>query len=658
MDPATEFLDKVISTEGGGEDRHHHSSRSSRSDRDHRGDYRDYGSHRSSSGRQRSRSPRHRSSRGEGGRDGDGSSSSRRERDRDYERRRDSEREYERSSGRGHRDEYRSGGGGRRGGGAYDDYEDSRRRRDDYGGGRRGYDDRGPPPRGGGYRDDRRGGPPPRGGGGRGRPTFEGFADQGDRNHRSPTPEDTIPISKRSRPFTAWDVKPTGFETFTPEQAKLTGMFNLPGHNRPYLPAGFDPSSVQTADGQNPPIFFRAPVFGAVGPGAPIGSLARQSRRLYVGNITMEATEETLAQFFNSKMTEMGLVSDGHLGEDLQGLGLKGDLPVISVHVNYEKNYAFVEFRNPEEATNALGFDGIVYQNNALKIRRPKDYVHTDPAGDRPAPHVPGVVSTNVPDTVNKIFIGGLPSYLNDEQVMELLSSFGELRAFNLVKEGGTGASKGFAFCEYVDPNITEVACQGLNGMELGDRYLVVQRAALGANPLKQGPPGSGIGFDQSVLAGLNGQQNQHGGHHHGHHNHHGGPGGGGPGMMNGQPPAAILAAGQSGEGEPTRVLQILNMVAIEELCSDQDYEEILEDVKEECTKFGKVEEVRIPRPVRTSQGRVDVKLSEGVKDLGKVFVLFDKKEETTVALKAIAGRQFGGRLCICAYASEEIFLE
>lgn len=83
-----------------------------------------------------------------------------------------------------------------------------------------------------------------------------------------------------------------------------------------------------------------------------------------------------------------------------------------------------------------------MFQNNALKIRRPKDFVHTDPSGDRPAPHVPGVVSTNVPDTVNKIFIGGLPSYLNDEQVMELLSSFGELRAFNLVKEGGTGASK------------------------------------------------------------------------------------------------------------------------------------------------------------------------------------------------------------------------
>lgn len=86
-----------------------------------------------------------------------------------------------------------------------------------------------------------------------------------------------------------------------------------------------------------------------------------------------------------------------------------------------------------------MAFDGIIFQNNALKIRRPKDFLGLENDG---APHVPGVVSTNVPDTVNKIFVGGLPSYLNDDQVMELLKSFGELRSFNLVKEGGTGNSK------------------------------------------------------------------------------------------------------------------------------------------------------------------------------------------------------------------------
>jgi len=379
----------------------------------------------------------------------------------------------------------------------------------------------------------------------------------------------------------------------------------------------------------NPPLHFRGGVPGmpGVGPGGPIGSQARQARRLYVGNITPEGTEENITHFFNAKMQEMGLLSEKGLGEDLQGLGLKGDQPVISVHLNYEKNYAFVEFRNADEATNALGFDGIVFQNNALKIRRPKDYV--DPSGgDGQAPYVPGVVSTNVPDTPNKIFIGGLPGYLNDEQVMELLKSFGELRAFNLVKEGGSGASKGFAFCEYVDPAITAVACQGLNGMELGDRFLVVQPAAAGAQ------------HKPNILTGANGPMGQP-------------PGG----SVGGSVAHAAMLAASLGEGQPTRVLQILNMVAIEELVNDQDFEEIVEDIKDECGKFGQVEEVKIPRPVANDKGKVDAKASEAVKDLGKVFVLFDKEEATTAALRAIAGRQFGGRMCICSYAEIETIL-
>lgn len=34
--------------------------------------------------------------------------------------------------------------------------------------------------------------------------------------------------------------------------------------------------------------------------------------------------------------------------------------------------------------------------------------------------HVPGVVSTVVPDSPHKIFIGGLPNYLSEDQVMSL----------------------------------------------------------------------------------------------------------------------------------------------------------------------------------------------------------------------------------------------
>ena len=87
-----------------------------------------------------------------------------------------------------------------------------------------------------------------------------------------------------------------------------------------------------------------------------------------------------------------------------------------------------------------MAFDGIIFLNGPLKIRRPKDYGGIDPTVV--GVHVPGVVSTNVPDSINKIFVGGLPTYLNEEQVQELLKSFGALKAFNLVRENGNGPSK------------------------------------------------------------------------------------------------------------------------------------------------------------------------------------------------------------------------
>lgn len=91
-----------------------------------------------------------------------------------------------------------------------------------------------------------------------------------------------------------------------------------------------------------------------------------------------------------------------------------------------------------------MAFDGIVFISGPLKIRRPKDYGGVDMSS--PGVHVPGVVSTNVPDSINKVFVGGLPAHLNEEQVMELLKSFGELRAFNLVRENGAGPSKVYWF--------------------------------------------------------------------------------------------------------------------------------------------------------------------------------------------------------------------
>lgn len=238
------------------------------------------------------------------------------------------------------------------------------------------------------------------------------------------------------------------------------------------------------------------------------------------------------------------------------------------------------------------------------------------------------MVSTNVPDSINKIFVGGLPTYLNEEQVMELLKSFGELKAFNLVRENGNGPSKGFAFFEYVDTGVTDVAIQSLNGMELGDRYLVVQRASVGAKP---GTPGMipNLPYDQFP-----------------------------------EIPRPIMPA------EPTnvsdaRILLMLNMVVADDLTDDQEYGDLYEDVKEECSSYGRVEDLRIPRPVKKDkskwapgeggqQAAMDAVRADEAAGVGRVYVKYEDTNSANAALNALAGRSFAGRSIIATLLSED----
>lgn len=71
---------------------------------------------------------------------------------------------------------------------------------------------------------------------------------------------------------------------------------------------------------------------------------------------------------------------------------------------------------------------------------------------------------------------------------------------------------------------------------------------------------------------------------------------------------------------------------------------EICDDVRDECSKYGQIVELKIPRPSGGSRQ------SPGV---GKIFVKFDTVESTTNALKALAGRKFSDRTVVTTYFSE-----
>lgn len=315
---------------------------------------------------------------------------------------------------------------------------------------------------------------------------------------------------------------------------------------------------------------------------------------LYVGGLPFGATEQTVFEFFNAQMRAAKLND-------------KTKAPIQAVRINMDKNFAFLEFKERSECTNALAFDGVEFRGAPLKIRRPLDY--NPPSDDEdmalPQIHVKGIVSNFVKDSVNKIFLGGLPNYMNDEQVKELLEAFGPLRGFSLVKDSTTGFSKGFGFAEYVDTGVTDMAIAALHGMEISERRLVVQRAELGV----KGDPLSKHGPTPIQVPGLN-----------------------------------MTVATK--ESLPTRVVCLINVVTLEELRDEEDYEDILDDMKDECGKYGRVKSIEIPRPVA----------GEEVGGLGKVYVEFAAVGDSIKATNSLSGRKFAQRVVMTCYYDEERF--
>jgi splicing factor U2AF 65 kDa subunit len=225
-------------------------------------------------------------------------------------------------------------------------------------------------------------------------------------------------------------------------------------------------------------------------------------------------------------------------------------------------------------------------------------------------------------------------------QVKELLTSFGPLKSFHLVRDAGSQTSKGYAFCEYQDASLAPIACQGLNGLKLGDKTLTV-RTAMTQQEAKSAQAAAGsvnsalsLGYGGPVTLGV----------------------GGGMGSLGAQ--AAQLFAQGMGVGgmampfgmpsaPATRVLVLTNMVTPDELQDDQEYEDIMDDVREEVSKYGAVNTLYIPRPSPSGDNPPGV---------GKIYVEYNEVASAEGAARVLQGRQFAQRIVQTTFHDEAKF--
>ncbi|KAJ4714449.1 U2 snRNP auxiliary factor large subunit [Melia azedarach] len=375
--------------------------------------------------------------------------------------------------------------------------------------------------------------------------------------------------------------------------------------------AGQIPGANATIPGMFPNMFPLATgQFGAL-PVMPVQAMTQQAtrhaRRVYVGGLPPTANEQSVATFFSQVMAAIGGNTAG-----------PGDA-VVNVYINHEKKFAFVEMRSVEEASNAMALDGIIFEGAPVKVRRPSDYNPSLAATlgpSQPNPNLNLAAVGLTPGSAgglegpDRIFVGGLPYYFTEAQIRELLESFGPLRGFDLVKDRETGNSKGYAFCVYQDLSVTDIACAALNGIKMGDKTLTVRRANQGANQPKP--------EQESVL-------------------------------LHAQQQIALQRLMLQPGAVATKVVCLTQVVTADELKDDEEYEDILEDMRQEGGKFGTLVNVVIPRP--SPDG-------EPLPGVGKVFLEYADVDGATKARTGMNGRKFGGNQVVAVFYPENKFAQ
>ncbi|GAX17029.1 splicing factor U2AF 65 kDa subunit [Fistulifera solaris] len=357
----------------------------------------------------------------------------------------------------------------------------------------------------------------------------------------------------------------------------------------------------------------------------------RHARRLYVGNIPVGVTEALVQETFTQAIHTALVEPWKHPEQPI----------ILSVYINRERQYCFIEFTTVEITTACMALDGMMLQGQAVKIKRPNDYnpltapkVHPSALPELDVSRL-GIVATTVMDGPNKIFIGGLHYHLQDAQVLELLQAFGKVKAFHLVKNEGTELSKGYCFVEYADPSITPIAVQGLNGMDIGGGKCLTARLAgersadmPGMPPdIPVAPPVDEIPLDRTIVTGYDvealvdaamGLREMPSA----------------PQFYDamGQPLTRIVAT--TIVPIPSRILMLRNMVTDDDLASEEATEDLKQEVGEECSKFGNLLAIEVHERL--------------------IYLEYENLGAAVSAQRELQGRQFGDAAVEASFVTED----
>jgi len=213
----------------------------------------------------------------------------------------------------------------------------------------------------------------------------------------------------------------------------------------------------------------------------------------------------------------------------------------------------------------------------------------------------------------HRLYVGSVHFNLTEDDLRQVFEPFGPLEFVNLHKDPETGRSRGFAFIQYKNPEDAKQALEKMNGFELAGRTIKVGLVTDKSN-------GMNLNLDDGDVAGL---------------------------ALNAQsrvelmqklardtdliPPAANPVHAEPPRPvqprvNPTRCVLLKNMFNPDEENEQNWAEELEEDVKSECVKYGPV-----------------VHISVDKESNGDIYMKFDSVASAQNAVNGLNGRWFGG---------------
>ncbi|KAI8873812.1 RNA-binding domain-containing protein [Ramicandelaber brevisporus] len=394
--------------------------------------------------------------------------------------------------------------------------------------------------------------------------------------------------------------------------------------------------------------------------------------RIYVGQVAYTLNEQQLRALFS----QFGPPVSVHLAtstSDNQQSHQQSHQQQSSSSSAQHRGYAFVEYEVPEAADLAIQhMNGQTIAGRALKVGRTKKYDEVMHSSHSQLPE---------PST-SRIYISNVHENLTEEQLREIVQPFGEVEQCILLPDltstaGADERNRGYGFVEYREQNTATQIASVLNGMPLGGLSLKATPAVIGGplgvgmNELTMlskkhtasdgdggddgddGDSGSRIALPEEAVRALDAINRQLGVSqavnrepvspsrpvHPAAHSST-------PSEMNAiaesliQAPAQHhskrhelmqkLAASQPQPSKDLCVVRIANSVDV----GDVD-DMLADDFEQECTKYGKVTQVKV---------RVERQQRGTEADVAMVYVEFASAGEANAALAKLDGRWFAKR--------------